>query len=64
MAQEIDITKRGDTRESFPPVRYEQAKEALARLAEIGRTLRPIDAVALVHEGRDLLDERLADDGR
>lgn len=64
MAQEVETRKQPVRRVKFPPERYEQAKEALKRLAEIGRSMPPCDAVALVREGRELLEERNADDGR
>jgi hypothetical protein len=61
MAQEVETTER-TAAERFPPERYAQAKEALKRLAELRKTLPPIDAVALIREGRELLAQRGAED--
>jgi len=63
MAQKVEKTERAVSGQPFPPERYEQAREALQRLAELTRDMLPTDAVALVREGREMLADRTANDG-
>ena len=56
MPQNTDTQERGrdiHPEQTVPPT-IEQVREALARLREMGEKLPPVDAVAIVREGRDL----------
>jgi hypothetical protein len=62
----MEITKNTDTNykkipQPMPPITptQEQIIEAVKRLRQLGETLPPVDAVAVVRESRDSASERI-----
>lgn len=58
MSEKSDILRRAIELQTpdGQELRREEIRNALLRLREIGQSLPPVDAVAIVREGRDLTD--------
>jgi len=59
MSQDTDTLKQeqGDHRAQPLPPTPAQIREALTRLREVGEKLPPVDAVAIIREGREAAQE-------